>query len=141
MIIRSLQQKKEHRIQAGEVHRMANRLRRYFAPASLLPPPGSTRGSTGNRNVALTAANAANAVPTDQAVLPLVNGVALWRYTTKFNNPPLATATAIGLDGGIISNPQEITTKGAGTSESVIFLSSDATDSRLIVVHAHGNPT
>ena len=46
---------------------MANQMRRYFAPRSMLPPPGSVRGATGNRNVSLTAANSANAAPTDSA--------------------------------------------------------------------------
>ena len=140
MIIRSLKQKQEASVSSPQVHRMANQMRRYFAPRSMLPPPGSVRGATGNRNVAITAANAANAAPTDTAVLQFVNGVALWRFATKFNNPPLSTANAIGFDGGSPANPQEIMTKGPGTNEAVIFLSSDATDSRLITVHALGNP-
>ena len=144
MIIRSLKQKQEASVSSPQVHRMANQMRRYFAPRSMLPPPGSVRGATGNRNVAITAANAANAAPTDGAYLKLVpttgGSVASWTYSTKFNNPPIVTANAQGFDGGSPGNPQEIVVKGQGTNEAVIFLSSDAADTRIIFAHARGNP-
>jgi hypothetical protein len=121
----------------GQIHYIANRLRRYFAPASIMPPPRTPRGTTGNRNVALTANNSPNSNPTDSAVLQFKNGVAVWHYSTTFKNPPIATATAItqGLHG-----PQEIFVQGFGTNNSIIFKSTDTSDARTIFAHAIANP-
>jgi hypothetical protein len=127
---------------AGQVHHIANLLRRYYAPASLMPPPGLTRGSTGNRNVAITSDAAPNYTPNDQATIRLVNGVAIWRFSTAFKNPPISKATAVGvlLDGGGNPVANEIYAQGIGTRTGVIFHSTDTSDTRLIMVHAAGNP-
>lgn len=142
MIIRNLQQKQTHRVSAGDAHRMARRLNRYFAPRSLFPPPGAPRGINGNRNVALTAANNANAAPTDSDTVQLVpmtgGAVASWRFSTPFKNPPISIA--IAMTPSLTGNPQEITVKGPGTSNSVLFQSTDPADTRLLRVHAIGNP-
>jgi hypothetical protein len=125
----------------GQVHAMASRMRRYFAPASIIPPPGTEIGINGNRNVALTKSNQQYNTPGDQAVLQLVptsgGATVTWTFATKFNMPPICTATAV------VTNPHgvsEIVTKGPGSNVSVIFVSSDPNDNRQIQVHAHGNP-
>lgn len=126
----------------GDFHLIANRLRAYFAPASIFPPPGVLRGQTGNRNVSVTSQNAPNYTPNDQAVIPLVNGIAVWHFKTPFNNPPVSKATAIGVNLDTHGNPvvAEVYAQGLGTSTSVIFKSSLTTDNRLLFVHAAGNP-
>jgi hypothetical protein len=136
-LIRSLQERKERLSKPGEDHRTANRLRRYFAPVSMLPPPGSIRGATGNRNVALTATNNANAAPTDSAYIPLTpqtgGAVGVWSYKTKFGKPPNVTATAVVINP---NGPSEITPQGTGTTASIIIRSSDPNDTRLVYVQA-----
>lgn len=120
---------------------MANRMRPYFAPASFLPPPGITRGSTGNRNVAISAQHSPNYTPNDQAMIKMQNGVAVWTFSTVFKNPPICKATAIGvrMSGG---NPvaNEIYVQGVGTPTGTIFHSTDTSDNRYLMVHAAGNP-
>ena len=90
-MIRSLAEKKARALQPT-TQQTANVMRRYFAPASVLPPPGSTRGNTGNRNTAATATNAPNTTPTDSALLtfiPHTNGaLAVWKFSTPFTKPP-----------------------------------------------------
>lgn len=119
-------------------HAMANKMRRYFLPSSTFPPPGITRGQTGNRNVALSAATSPNSNPTDSAKIQMVSGVGIWHYSTSFNNPPVATAIPIGqLSDG--STPG-IYAQGPGTANSIIFLSANPADTRLLLVHATGSP-
>jgi hypothetical protein len=128
----------QRRLQRGENQRIYSQMRRYFAPASLIPAPGSNPSQTGNRNTVLTAQNSANSTPTDSATLQLNNGVLTWHYTTKFKNPPNVTATAVGtLSGG--SNPG-LFLQGQGSNVAVIVKSSDATDNRLVNLHAVGAP-
>src|SRR5580700_7110705 len=128
-------------ISSGDVHFIANRLRRYFAPASVLPPPGIPRGSTGNRNVSITSNASPNYTPNDQATIHFKGGVAVWRFTTKFQKPPICKATAIGqLAPGGTPEVNEIYLQGPGTNQSIIFHSSDPNDNRFLHVHAAGNP-
>lgn len=142
MIIRSIQERRERRTQAGNDHRIANRLRRYFAPSSTLPPPGSTRGLIGNRNVTQTSQNSPNNTPTDAAIIQLVPGspvaTAVWTFKTKFTNPPVVSA--IALTTSLTGNPQEITVAGQlnkGDS-GVTLQSSDPGDERFLHVTATG---
>ena len=143
MIIRSLKQKQEASVSSPQVHRMANQMRRYFAPRSMLPPPGSVRGATGNRNVSLTAANSANAAPSDSAIVKLQAGSsvasALWAFTTKFNNAPIITAIALTTNP---NGPQELTIQSTLNKggPGVIIQSTDPADTRLVHVTATGNP-
>lgn len=143
MIIRSIQERRERRTQAGNDHRIANRLRRYFVPASTFPPPNSVRGATGNRNVTLSAQNSSNSAPTDSAIIQLIPGgtvaTATWTFKTKFNSPPIVSA--IALTTSATGNPQEITIAGQlnkGDS-GVIFQSSDPGDARFLHVTAVGS--
>lgn len=142
-MIRTPQQAKERRVTPGEVHFLANRLRRYFAPASIFPPPGSTRGMTGNRNVSISSGIQANTAPTDRSVIRFGGGRAIYRFTTSFKNPPIIKAIAVTANP---NGPQEITlagyasVRGGGNVTAVILQSSDATDSRLLHVSAEGNP-
>lgn len=152
MIYRSPQEKRDARLARGNTHRVANQLRRYFAPNSVLPPPGSTRGATGNRNVTQTAANSPNTTPTDQDFIQLVptatpgNGAsATWRFSTQFQNPPVVTATFVGKypggSGGSAGTPQELHLQGRGNTVGAVILSSADDDARLIHVQAQGNPS
>lgn len=148
MIIRNPQQRAERRKKPGDDHRIANRLRRYFAPASTLPPPGSTRGMTGNRNVTQTAQNSPNTTPTDNAIITLIptasagtGATANWKFSTAFKNPPTVTATALTAythSGSIVA--QELYAQGPGSNVGAIIHSTADDDARLIFVHAVGNP-
>jgi hypothetical protein len=136
-------------LQSGDVHKLANRLRRYFAPNSVLPPPLSLPTRTGNRSTAITSANSANNRPDDSTIVQLKPGgtaaSAVWTYSTKFNNPPIVTATAVSANP---TAPAELTIRGIGSpSDSVtravtgvIVQSSDPNDTRFVHVHATGNP-
>jgi hypothetical protein len=136
MILRRIRTKDEK--SALNVHRQANLLRRYFLPKSVFPPPGIPRTATGNRNVVISSNISANSSPTDSAILQFDGtGIAVWRFKTKFNNPPISTAIALR---GTPGSPIEIYAQGQGTSDSVIFVSTDVTDNRNIFVHALGNP-
>ena len=123
--------------QSLNAHAMANKMRRYFLPSSTFPPPGLARGVTGNRNVALSAGNSPNSNPTDSAVIQLVNGTAVWKFKTGFNNPPTVTANGITINTHGVS---ELTAQGYGNAEGAIINSSDTGDNRLIFVHALGSP-
>lgn len=141
-MIRKPLSRRERTLFQTQTHRTANRLRRYFAPASIFPPPGSARGSTGNRNVAISSQNSPNYTPNDQAMIKLQNGVATWHFSTTFNSPPICKATAIGVRmsmGNPVAN--EIYVQGVGTPTGQIFHSTDPTDNRYIMVHAAGNPS
>jgi len=149
VIIRSIQERRERRTQAGNDHRIANRMRRYFAPASTLPPPGSTRGSTGNRNVSQTAGNSPNTTPTDNAIIQLIptatpgtGATANWKFSTPFKNPPTVTATALTsyMNGMMVIVAQELYLQGKGANVGAIIHSTADDDARLISVHAVGNP-
>lgn len=149
MIFRSPQEKRDNLKARGNTHRVANQLRRYFAPTSVLPPPGSTRGATGNRNTAQTANNSPNTTPTDNVILQLIptgtpgqGASANWRFKTQFNNPPTVTAIAIspyknGM-GTIVA--QELYAQGHGANVGSIIHSTADDDARLVFVHAVGNP-
>lgn len=128
----------QRRLQLGESQRIYSQMRRFFAPVSLITPPGANAQQTGGRNTVLMAQNAANVTPTDSATLQLNNGVLTWHYKTKFNNAPNVTATAVGtLSGG--SNPG-LYLQGQGSEVAVIVHSTDATDNRLVNLHAVGVP-
>ena len=140
-MIRKPIRRAERVAQQANTHRLANKLRRYFAPASFLPPPNIPRGTTGNRNVAISSQNSPNYTPNDQAMIPLINGVAVWHFATQFKNPPICKATAIGVRvSGGSPVPNEIYLQGVGTPTGQIFHSTDTTDNRYIHVHAAGNP-
>jgi hypothetical protein len=117
----------------GQTHRLANDLRRYFAPASTLPPPGIVRGATGNRNVSVTSLSSPNYTPNDQTRVQLRNGRAQWHFTTKFTYPPSVHATAELQNGTQELVIDELTPTG------VVIRSSDATDHRIIHIHAAAN--
>jgi hypothetical protein len=136
-MIRKPISKRERTTFQTQTHRTANRLRQYFAPASMMPPPGITRGSTGNRNVALSSQASPNYSPNDQAIIKLHNGVAVWHFSTVFKNPPICHAIALGQQG---TSVQEIYLQGIGTPTGQVFHSTDPTDQRYIHVHAAGNP-
>lgn len=149
MIFRSPQEKRDNLKARGNTHRIANQLRRYFSPASVLPPPGSTRGATGNRNTAQTADNSPNTTPTDNVILQLIptgtpgaGASANWRFKTQFNNPPTVTVTAISpynLHGSTVA--QELYAQGKGNAFGAIIHSTADDDNRLVFVHAVGNPS
>jgi hypothetical protein len=127
---------REHiRLQAGEQQRIFMQLRRYFAPASIMPAPGSTPSLTGGRNTVLTAQNAANATPTDSATIALNGGQLTWYYKTQFKNPPNVTATAVQKNG-----VQELFLQGPGSNVAVVIKSTDTGDTRLVNLHAVGAP-
>lgn len=137
-MIRTPTSNDERRLQRGENQRIYSMMRRHFAPASLIPPPGSDPQQNGNRNTVLTAQNAANVAPTDSATIQLVGGTLTWRYTTKFKNPPNVTFGAVGtLSGG--GNPG-LFLQGQGTNVAVIVNSDNAADNRLVNLHAVGAP-
>ena len=143
-MIRTPQQASDKRkTSAGDIHFIANRLRRYFAPASIFPPPGSTAAMTGNRNVSISSGIQANNPPQDTQVIRLGGGRAIYRFATAFKNPPIIHAIAVTANP---NGPQEITlagyasVRGGGNVTAVILQSSDATDSRLLHVTATGNP-
>lgn len=139
----------EKRTRTQNTHRIANQLRRYFAPASTLPPPGSTRGSTGNRNVTQTAGNSPNTTPTDNAIIQLIptatpgtGATANWKFSTPFKNPPTVTATALTsyMNGMMVIVAQELYLQGKGANVGAIIHSTADDDARFISVHAIGAP-
>lgn len=138
-MIRSLAEKKARALMAT-THQEANKMRRYFAPASVLPPPGSTRGQTGNRNTAATATNAPNTTPTDSKILTLIphtNGaLAVWKFSTQFTKPPAVTATAQQANP---TAPQELSVIQVTTTGAVVQ-SSDPADVRLVHFQAVQTP-
>jgi len=140
----------ERRLQRGENQRIFSQMRRYFAPASVIPPPFATASQTGNRNTVLTQ-NGSSTVsnPTDSSKIRLIpntgqfpagtGAFAYWNFSTQFTNPALVTATPIGaLPGGSVT--ATIRLNGPGTNKSILIRSSDDTDNRFLHVHAVGNP-
>lgn len=127
----------QRRLQRGESQRIFMQMRRFFAPASIMPAPGSTPSMTGGRNTVLTAQNSANATPTDSATIALVGGSLTWYYKTKFKSPPNVTATAVTQNS---SGVQELVLKGPGTAVACIINSTDPNDTRLVNLHAVGTP-
>lgn len=128
------------RLQRGQNQRIYSQMRRYFAPASLVPPPQSNPQQTGNRNTAVTTQNSANSQATDSAQLRFTNGVATWYYKTKFKTPPNVTISAIGdwpTGSGTIP---AIYLKGPGSDVAIVALSTDTSDGRLVYFHAVGTP-
>lgn len=149
-LIRSLKEKRERRAGQTPTHTMANRMRRYFAPSSTLPPPGSTRGQTGNRNVTQTAGNSPNTTPTDNAIIQLIptgtpgtGATANWKFATQFQSPPTITVTPIGFyrNGSGTIVPQEVIAQGKGSNVGAILHSTADDDVRLVMVKAQGNPS
>lgn len=137
-MIRTPMKPEDRRLQLGENQRIYSQMRRYFAPSSLITPPGADAQRTGGRNTVLTAQNAANVTPTDSATLQLNGGVLTWHFKTKFNNAPNVTATAVGtLSGG--ANPG-LFLQGQGSQVAVIVHSVNAADNRLVNLHAVGAP-
>lgn len=125
-------------LQRGESQRIFMQMRRFFAPASIMPAPGSVPSATGGRNTVLTAQNAANATPTDSATIALVGGTLTWYYKTKFKSPPNVTANAVTQDPNGV---QELVLKGPGTTVACIVNSTDPNDTRLVNLHAVGAPS
>jgi len=149
MLIRSLKEKRERNSSQQSTHQQANKMRRYFAPASTLPPPGSTRGATGNRNVTQTSGNSPNTTPTDNQIIQLIptgtpgtGATANYKFGTAFNNPPTVTVTALTFykDGGGNIVAQELVAQGKGSNVGSIIHSTADDDDRLVFVHAVGNP-
>jgi len=126
-------------------------MRRYFAPASVIPPPFASASQTGNRNTVLTQ-NGSSTVnnPTDSARIRLTpntgqfpvgtGAFAYWNFSTQFTNPALVTATAIAdFPSGSGTSPA-IRLNGPGTNKSILIRSSSDLDNRFLHVHAVGNP-
>lgn len=135
-MIRQPQTRDQRRLQAGESQRIFQQMRRFFAPASILPAPGSNPQQTSGRNTVLTAGNAFNSTPTDSTTLQLQGGQVIWYFKTRFNSPPNVTATAVTTDGTV----RELTLAGAGTEIAAHILSTDPNDVRLVNLHAVGAP-
>lgn len=133
-------QKSETRLQRGENQRIFSQMRRFFAPASIVPAPQSIPQATGNRNTVLTAGNSANSQATDSAQLQLSAGSVTWYYKTKFNSPPNVTATAVAdFPNGSLLSPA-LYFKGPGTKVAIVILSENASDNRVVNLHAVGTP-
>jgi hypothetical protein len=144
VVLRSIAEKRMRRKDGpgSNAHRLANQMRRYFAPASTLPPPSSS--GYGGRNTTATANNSQNTTPTDNAVIQFKAGKLVWRFKTNFQFTPTVTATAITANQ---NGPQELTlftlasARNAGGGGGVIIQSSDPTDTRFVNLHAVANPT
>jgi hypothetical protein len=127
-----------------DVAYIANKLRRYFMPVSLVQPPGSAQGATGNRNVAITATNAPNNVPDETAIIQLQGGVAVYPFKNKYTKAPAILPVAIGLAGD--SNAHELYVdslgyrSGTAPPSGAIIKSTYASDTRYVFVHVTGNP-
>jgi hypothetical protein len=125
-------------LQAGESQRIFAQLRRYFAPASILPAPGSSPTATGGRNTVLTAQSSPITAPTDSASIRLKAGQLTWYYRTRFRTPPNVTATAVGQVPGTPPTNPGLHLKGPGSVVAVIVISDNNTDARLVQLHAVG---
>lgn len=128
---------REQRLQRGENQRIYSQMRRFFAPASIVPAPLSDPQATGNRNTTVTARNSANSQATDSAQLRMQAGSVTWYYNTRFKSPPNVTATPVADLGGTFPT---LRLKGPGTSIACVILSSDGSDNRLVNLHAVGTP-
>jgi hypothetical protein len=128
----------------ADIHFIANRLRRYFAPASVFPAPKSSRTATGNRNTTISANNAANTGPSESALVQLnqdtgTAALAQYNFKNKYKNPPIVTVTAVGANP---NGPQELTLQGLipRANNGVAIQSSDHTDTRFVHITVQGNP-
>lgn len=126
----------------GTVHVLANRLRRYFCPVSLFPPPGINRKTTGNRNVAVSGEISPNTSPMDSTIVQLVpapmggtTATVRYRFATKFKNPPVVAAMPISAGAGGL-----LVLQGRPDRAGAVVNSSDPTDNRLVHLIAIGNP-
>ena len=129
------------RLQRGQNQRIYSQMRRFFAPASLVPPPQSNPQQTGGRNTTVTADSSPNSQATDSTQLRFTNGVATWYYKTKFKTPPNVTISAIGDWPNGSGTIPAIYLKGPGSTVAIVALSKDTTDGRLVYFHAVGTPT
>ena len=135
-LIRSLAEKRARKASQPNHHRMANLLRPYFSPASVFPPPGSTRGQTGGRNVTQSSENSPNTTPTDSTILAFIphsgGAIAVWKFATGFTAKPSVTANAQKAN---TNGPQELNVIQI-TPQGAIIQSTDPADNRLVHVQA-----
>ena len=131
----------------SKVQQLANRLRPYFAPASVLPPPGIPRGSTGNRNVSLTSGQSPNYSPTESTIVRLgsPNSTAArvtYNFKNKYKNPPVISHIVVGAYSGSSATPPEITLLGMipRANNGVTIQSSAPDDTRFVHINIVGNP-
>ena len=122
---------------------IANRLRRYFAPASQLQAPSSSRTMTGNRNTAISASLSANNAPDDSGIAQLINGVAVIPFSTQFGNQPIITAHPIGAPGAgttpVLYSQALGYRSGTAPPTGAVIQSTDTSDGRYIFWHAVEN--
>lgn len=121
------------------MHFIANRLRRYFAPASTLQAPLSGRTATGNRNTAISAAISSNNAPDDCGIAQLIGGVAQINFKTQFGNQPIVNVHPIGEPpsaGTTLYSAALGFRSGGGPANGAVIQSTDNTDARYIFWHA-----
>jgi hypothetical protein len=131
-------------IDQGQAHVLANRLRRYFAPASIMPVPLASATRTGNRNVAISSNSSSNNQPDDSAMIRLNNGMAVWNFKTQFGKAPAIFATAVGIAAdGNEHTPVAVAIgyrSGTATPTGAVIKTSYASDNRYVFVHAVAIP-
>lgn len=122
-----------------DIHFIANRLRRYFAPSSTLQAPLSGRTATGNRNTAISAAISSNNAPDDCGIAQLIGGVAQINFKTQFGNQPIVTVHPIGTppsSGTTLYSAALGFRSGGGPANGAVIQSTDNSDARYIFWHA-----
>lgn len=133
----------QRKLQRGENQRIYTMMRRFFAPVSLIPPPGANPNLTGGRQVVCTTQTTSSMTNNDTNMLKLVNGSLTWNYSMKFKVPPNVTATPVGESTGSYGT---LHLKGPGSNVAVIVESIDTSgnvvtsDDRLVQLHAIGPP-
>lgn len=118
---------------------LVNRLAPYFASTSLAQPPGASLTNTGNRTVALTNRNNASSQRIqDTTTIALVAGSLTWNFSAGFQNAPVVFAFPVGVPP---SAGTSLYVSGSVATNAVVIKSTDATDTRLVMLLAVANPT